>query len=481
MRRSLAGSLAVLALALGYGALDVFDVAPGILTRDRPVPPASSQRPTPSSTTTPTVMVPTVDSSAEPLQPVTAQAPIPSPAAVARTLAAAVTDPALGGSPGIVVRDAFTGQMLFSRNAGTPRVAASTGKLLTALAVSTTLDPRQTFPTTVVAGSAPGEVVLVAGGDTMLAKGKGVPTAVEGRAGLADLAGQVATALQSRGAMPSVTVRLDTSYARGPRWAPSWSQADVAAGYTGGVSMLGLAGQRAVPGRPAPRDPESATGVAFAAALSRLGIPARLAPTTTRLTTAAPGATELGRVESAPASEVLALALDESDNALTETMARIATVKAGGVPTFEGAVAFVRKAVTAQGVDLSTSVLKDTSGLASGQKVTPQALSDALQLGADGRVPAMQDVVAALPVAGLTGTLEHRFMASNTRQVAGLARAKTGTLTGASALAGTVIDSDGRVLSYVVLADGLPSGVGTLNARAALDRFVAVLASCGCR
>lgn len=480
MRRVLAAAAALLVLVLGYGALDVYDVAPGILTRDRAVgaTPAPTGSATAGSTAT-SVVVPTVDTGAHALAPASASAPIPDVAALRTHLSKVLADPALRG-PGVVVRDAFTGQVLLQQRATVPKVPASTTKVLTALAVTTTLDPLSTLPTTVVQGPTPREVVLVAGGDTMLARGKGAPSAVEGRAGLADLATQVATALQAQG-RSSVTLRLDTTFARGPRWSPDWLDADVRIGYTGGVSMLGLAGQRAVPYRPAPRNPEASTATAFVRALDAQGITVDLAPERTWSTPAPAGAVELGRVESAPVGEVLDLAMDESDNALTETLARIAAVRTGSAPTFAAAVAFVRKAVTARGVDLGGAVLKDTSGLASGQRVTARALSDALQTGADGSVPAMQDIVAGLPVAGLTGTLRDRFTSRATHAVAGIARAKTGTLTGASAMAGTVVDAEGRVLSYVVLADGLPGGVGTLQARAALDRFVAALATCGCR
>ena len=477
MQRVLAAFAAVLVLLLGYATLDVLDVVPGFLTLARPAPAPTAATPAPTG---PTVPIPTVDAAAQPLPPASADAPIPAATGVARTVAAAAADPGLGPKPGVVVRDAFTGQTLYANDADRARVPASTAKLLTALAVSTTLDTRATMTTRVVQGATQQDLVLVAGGDTMLATGKGNPAAVEGRAGLADLAEQVAAALQPSGTT-TVTLRLDTSYALGARWAPGWSQADVNAGFTGGVSMIGLAGQRAVPYKPAPRDPEAATAAAFVSALAKVGLTAKLAPESTWSTPVPQGAGELARVESAPIGDVLALALGDSDNALTEGLARQAAVKAGSPATFAAAVAFVRKTVTDLGIDLTGVTLKDTCGLTSGQAIPPRVISDVLQRGADGSVPGMQDVVAQLPVAGLTGTLHDRFTTKTTHVVAGLARAKTGTLTGASAIAGTVIDADGRVLSYVVLADGLRPGAGTLEARAALDRFVARLATCGCR
>lgn len=478
MRRWVAAVLALAVLAAAYVTLDVFDLVPGVLTRG--ASPVATPSPTPHHAVAPAIPIPTIDAGAQPLQAVSASAPIPNAVAMRRMLGAALTDPALGPHPGFVVRDAFTGQNLLTQDPDRPRVAASTGKLLTALAVLSTLDPHATMPTTVVQGPTPGEIVLVAGGDTMLAPGAGNPTSVEGHAGLADLASQVATALQATGAT-AVKLRLDTTYAAGPRWAPGWPSADVTSGYTGGVSMLGLAGQRATPGKPAPRDPEAAVAGAFAAALKAVGITATVEPEATWSTPTVSGAPVLGTVRSAPVEDVLALALDDSDNALTEGLARQAAVSAGYPATFAGAVAFVVKKVAAQGVDLTDVRLKDTSGLTPGQAIPPRVLADVLQLGTDGSDAALQDVVARLPVAGLSGTLHDRFLTRSTHAVAGIARAKTGTLTGASAMAGTVVDADGRVLSYVVVADGIPAGSGTLNARAALDRFVAALATCGCR
>jgi serine-type D-Ala-D-Ala carboxypeptidase/endopeptidase (penicillin-binding protein 4) len=59
----------------------------------------------------------------------------------------------------------------------------------------------------------------------------------------------------------------------------------------------------------------------------------------------------------------------------------------------------------------------------------------------------------------------------------GVVRAKTGTLTTASSLAGVVVDADQRLLVFAFMSNGaLP-----LRTRPKLDDLAAELSRCGCR
>jgi D-alanyl-D-alanine carboxypeptidase/D-alanyl-D-alanine-endopeptidase (penicillin-binding protein 4) len=80
-----------------------------------------------------------------------------------------------------------------------------------------------------------------------------------------------------------------------------------------------------------------------------------------------------------------------------------------------------------------------------------------------------------LPVA--EGTLADRFAGSGLIAGVGVVRAKTGTLTGVSSLAGTVVDADGRMLAFAVIADAVPTAS---SGRAALDAVATALVGCGC-
>src|SRR5918993_576834 len=146
-----------------------------------------------------------------------------------------------------------------------------------ALAVADGLDLRDTMTTEVAAVPGSTEVVLVASGDTLLAPVRGNAGQVAGRAGLADLARQVADALRGSG-RTTVDLRLDLSRAPGPRYPSSWNPNDVRDGFTQAVVMTGLATQLPRAGRPAPREPEQEVAEAFAAALAGAGVKSRPLP-----------------------------------------------------------------------------------------------------------------------------------------------------------------------------------------------------------
>lgn len=478
-RRVVAWVASVVTLAVattGYAVADVLDVAPGILTRDRPLPAPTATAP--ADIAARALPTPTLT----PSPPATADSTTvaPTAAGLKAALAGPLTDPALGPDVAMSVRDGVTGEVLYGRGATTPHTPASTAKVLSALAIATSLDLDSTMPTRVVALPGTKDLVLVAHGDTLLAKGRGGPGVI-GRAGLADLADEVATNLTA-GGRTSVRLRLDLSYAVGPRYPATWSMADVNAGFTQGVTMIGRGDQLPEPYKPSPARPEREVATTLVQLLTARGVTVTLQPEATWAKPAPEGAELLGEVHSAAYEDVVALALQTSDNALTENLVRQAAA-AQGVPTKTGAAsgAFIAARLREAGISTAGLKLLDGSGLSHGQTATAQTLSEVLALAAAGTVPGLRELVADLPVAGLSGTLADRFDAKGTRPAAGLARAKTGTLNGVSSLAGTTTTREGRPLLFVVLADQVPPASGTLAARAALDRVVTALTECGCR
>ncbi|MGO4602412.1 D-alanyl-D-alanine carboxypeptidase/D-alanyl-D-alanine-endopeptidase [Terrabacter sp. 2YAF2] len=494
----------VVTILLGYAVLDVADAAPGVLTL-RPLPPPAPTEYV-ARRTLPLVPQPSLSTSVEaPLPSLAGDTAAATASGMERALASVVSLPALRDSA-LVVRDGQSGEVLLDQRGDDLRIPASTTKLLSAAAIGRVFAPDETLRTVVREGDTPEQVVLVAGGDSLLAPGKGDPEAVAGRAGLGDLADQVARALKGRGTR-RVTLFVDESYAGGPTTAPTWAPTFRSSGITGAVAMLGLSSQRARGGAPGPADPVVSVRSAFVKLLESRGIDVRVAPrgrapgtpgspmpTPTR--SGAPSATPgdsatqddraaaptegpgaiLGSVQSAPVREQLALALTDSDNALTEILARQAAYRSGAGTAFAAVGSWVVSQVAALGLDTAGVTLSDASGLSRENRVRASLLSDVLVLGYDGNHPVLRRALDGLPIGGLTGTLADRFAGSN-HAAAGRARAKTGTLTGANALAGSVVDDSGRLLVFV----GMVAGVGTNDARAALDHLVAAIASCGCR
>ena len=145
-----------------------------------------------------------------------------------------------------------------------------------------------------------------------------------------------------QGSQPRSPSPSTCSYAPGPLLAPTWSAAFRPSGITGAVATIGLSSQRVTPGQPGPADPAAAVGAAFVAGLTATGRDGDTGGTRGRRPR---GRSTLATVTSAPVVDQLALALDESDNALTESLTRQAAYLKGTQPGFDEAAAFVRQTV----------------------------------------------------------------------------------------------------------------------------------------
>jgi D-alanyl-D-alanine carboxypeptidase/D-alanyl-D-alanine-endopeptidase (penicillin-binding protein 4) len=437
-------------------------------------PPAAAVTLAPTSTSAPAPGATTPAVVDDVLTALSSGAPVPTAAGLQRVLAPLLAAAGLGKAVSMQVVDVASGASLFSVSPNARLVPASTAKLLTGAAALTTVGPDATLTTKVVDGATRGEIVLVGGGDLLLGAGPGNPDAVVGRAGLADLADATATALKGQG-RTSVALRLDDSLFRGPAVSPGWAPGDLAAGYVSPVMALEV-NEGQLPHRAARQsDPALAAGQSFASLLSRRGITV----TAPVVRAGAPaGANVLAGVESASIADLVEYALTESDNTVAEVLARVVALRMGRPATFTDGGRAVLDQVGLLGVPTDGDKLVGGSGLADGSQVSVRTLTGLLALAGSSAHPQLRPLLTGLPVAGASGTLADRFSTATQHGGLGIVRAKTGTLKGVNALAGTVVDGDGRLLAFAVLAD--KTGTAAV-ARSALDDVAVALARCGCR
>ena len=191
------------------------------------------------------------------------------------------------------------------------------------------------------------------------------------------------------------------------------------------------------------------------------------------------GAETLATVESAPIARLVEQMLSQSDNMLAEALARQVALARELPASFEGGADAVTEALTEAGVDVTGVTLSDASGLS---KRRPGARVRARRRGARRRPTAASRAPPGCSPACRSPATTARCSTAGTttrRTAPGTVRAKTGTLLGVHALAGTAVTADGRLLAFAVVADGATGS--EVAVEGVLDDIAATLAGCGCR
>jgi D-alanyl-D-alanine carboxypeptidase/D-alanyl-D-alanine-endopeptidase (penicillin-binding protein 4) len=406
------------------------------------------------------------------LGPLPPDAPVPTSDGLSKAL-----DKAAGAMPGRfagVVIDPATGSELWGHTPERALTPASTGKLITTAAALLVLNPTDRLVTRVVSGPDPGTVVLVGGGDPTLTA---LPNPKDSLYPDAPSITELADAVRKKAPGPIHRVLVDTSRYTGDGLAPGWNPGDVAAGFITPIEPVMLDGGRIDPklqDGPRVSDPALTAARALADALGVHDVAKGRA---------APDATAIAAVSSAPVSELAEFALRASDNVLAEVLAREVAVAREAEPSSAGAAGATLAALRQAGIDTTGAVMVDGSGLSTQDLVPPRLLGEILAAAAS---PAkgpldtqfLRPILTGLPVAGGVGTLDDRYARDGKAAAGrGVVRAKTGSLTGVSSLAGIVTDSDGRLLVFALMSNGAnPTVVRPLH-----DAMAAELSRCGCR
>jgi D-alanyl-D-alanine carboxypeptidase/D-alanyl-D-alanine-endopeptidase (penicillin-binding protein 4) len=369
-----------------------------------------------------------------------------------------------GARSGAYVLDANSGRVLFTQGGATARPPASTEKLLTFTTLLERLGPNAQFTTSVL-GTGSLQVGGVWKGDLYL-RGGGDPTFGDSafiKANYGGVGSPISTLvsdLVARG-IKRVTGKVygDESLFDSLRGSVSPTYA-YDSDLTGVLSALsfdrGEQGPLTGPHAPAAF---AAQELATDLQAAHISVSGGYAAATTPA-----GATLLASELSPTLTQLMPLTLLPSDNFFAETLLKDLAAKVDGKGTTAAGAALVSSAVSA--LQITAHVL-DGSGLNHQDAISPLELVTLLRTLEP--TPIGGELRAAMPVAGVSGTLDGRMEGT---LAAGHCEAKTGTLDDASNLAGYCTAAGGHTLVFSLEMDD----IGISSAHAIQDNMTEALA-----
>jgi len=374
---------------------------------------------------------------------------------IATKLAGRVHASALGSDVALRVFDPATGATVYSHQGAVAQLPASNMKLVTALTSLTVLGPATRFPTTVMAGSKAGHVVLVGGGDPLL-------TATNLRTLAARTVSGLASRASTHQAPAHVTLALDDHLFVKPTRARGWTSS-YGLGDISPVRALGVHGV-------ASSDTSVAAERTFAAALAARGV----------------RVTYTGRTATYTATRIAVLAghrvdtdvhqmLRNSDNQVAETLFRQVALATERTATWSGGAAAARAVLEQDGVPLAHVALVDGSGLSRANRLTNAAVIMILRRATVSPPARLAVLVPSLPTSGRTGTLRGRFVTPASRCAVGLVHAKTGFVNGVVALSGVARGADGKPRLFSIIVNHAAAVTATQHA---VDALAATITGC---
>ena len=182
---------------------------------------------------------------------------------------------------------------------------------------------------------------------------------------------------------------------------------------------------------------------------------------------------ELATVESPPLAQLVRETNRESNNLYAEVLLRLLGKVTDKVPqqqedTDEIGLKELKTALTQLGVNPNSYILADGSGLSRHNLISPEALVQTLRFMANS--PAASIYRQSLPIAGESGTLKNRLNSTPNRVIL---QAKTGTLSGVSALSGYIEVPDYEPLVFSIIVN--QSDLSAASMRSATDEIVLLL------